>query len=47
LLVADFLDEGTQFGQRLLRLERQLLVVDRQDEGEARLCCWAKEVRSP
>jgi hypothetical protein len=32
---------------RLFGFERQLLVVDRQDEGEARLCCWAKEVRSP
>ncbi|MBS1143573.1 MAG: hypothetical protein H6R14_979 [Proteobacteria bacterium] len=33
IAVADFADESAQFGQRFFRLERQLLVVDRQDEG--------------
>jgi hypothetical protein len=48
IAVADFGDEGAQFGQRLFRFVRQLLVVDRQDEGaEARDCCCANEVRSP
>ena len=33
ILVADFRDKGAQLGQRFLRLLRQFLVVDRQDEG--------------
>jgi hypothetical protein len=47
----DFFDEGAQVGDRLARdprlAGRELLVVDRQDEGRSALCCWANEVRSP
>ena len=45
---ADFLDEGAQLGDAfpLARCASSSSSIDRM-KAEARLCCWAKEVRSP
>jgi hypothetical protein len=49
IAVADFLDEGAQVLNGLVGLgagPNSSSSIDRM-KAEARLCCWAKEVRSP